>query len=198
MNRFPKAYFLSIFILLGVFAAVAVIRSSQEQPSSSRARGVEATPSPRPPRTAPRRPVAQPEAQARVASDPAASGPSGSLPGVTAASTVAPAANKPTRVEQLRMTVLQDAVRRNWVTVNEQGAPCPPQQVRILYSLPGDLSSYDKGAYFEPLGPAPTESSKEINGLLICEGYSHLYRGFEAFYRPERDQWDVFPFPVIE
>ncbi len=198
MNRFPKAYVLSIFILLGAFAVVVLIRSGQEeQPQQSRAQVVEATPTPRPPRTAPRKPVAQPE-RALPTSELAAIGSSGSQPGVTPASTEVASANKPTKVEQLRMTVLQDAVRRNWVTVNEQGAPCPPQQVRILYGLPGDLSRYDKGAYFEPLGPEPTESSKEINGLLICEGYSHLYRGFEAFYRPERDQWDVFPFPVIE
>jgi hypothetical protein len=115
-----------------------------------------------------------------------------------ASSQLAGAGAAPTRVEQLRMAVLQQAVRKDWVSVSEEGAPCPPQQLRILYGAPSDLARYTKGAYFEPLGPEPSNSTDEINGLLICEGYTHLYRGFEAFYRADRDQWDVFPFPVIE
>ncbi len=115
-----------------------------------------------------------------------------------ASSQLAGAVGTPTRVEQLRMTVLQQAVRKDWVSVSEEGAPCPPQQLRILYGAPSDLARYTKGAYFEPLGPEPSNSTEEINGLLICEGYTHLYRGFEAFFRADRGQWDVFPFPVIE
>jgi hypothetical protein len=37
-----------------------------------------------------------------------------------------------------------------------------------------------------------------VNGLLLCEGSTFLYRGFEAYYRADRGQWEVFPFPVIE
>ncbi len=66
-----------------------------------------------------------------------------------------------------------------------------------MYDAP-DLSGYDKGAYFEPLGPAPSDASEEINGLLLCEGSSFLYLGFEAYFRPNRGQWDVYPFPEAE
>lgn len=158
------------------------------------------------PRALPRKPVpVATEAQSHAAAtEPATQHAAEDQADPAIAGDVAPASSQvnpsgqPTRVEQLRMTVLQEAVRRDWVSVNEHGAPCPPQQLRILYGAPADLARYTKGAYFEPLGPEPSNSSQEINGLLICEGYTHLYRGFEAFYRPDRDQWDVFPFPVIE
>ncbi|MCC6901716.1 MAG: hypothetical protein IT377_22285 [Polyangiaceae bacterium] len=104
----------------------------------------------------------------------------------------------PTRVEQLATTVLAAAVRHDWMVIDEQETPCPPQQIRIVYDAPSDLGGYTKGAYFEPLGPGPTESATEVNGLMLCEGSSFLYRGFEAYYRADRGQWDVFPFPVIE
>ncbi|MBX3129044.1 MAG: hypothetical protein KF718_20175 [Polyangiaceae bacterium] len=109
-----------------------------------------------------------------------------------------PHAPTPPRVEQLRMAVLQHAVRHDWVTIDDRDTPCPPERIRIVYEAPSNIADYDRGAYFEPLGPAPTESSEEINGLLVCDGYTFLYRGFEAYFRPERGQWEVFPFPVIE
>lgn len=96
------------------------------------------------------------------------------------------------------MAVLQHAVRHDWVTIDDRDTPCPPERIRIVYEPPSNIAEYDRGAYFEPLGPAPTESSEEINGLLVCDGYTFLYRGFEAYFRPERGQWEVFPFPVIE
>ena len=102
------------------------------------------------------------------------------------------------RVEQLHIAVLKDAVRADWVFIDERGTPCPPEKIRIVYDAPADLRSYEKGAYFEPLGPTPGESANEVNGLLLCEGHTFLYRGFEAYFRPDRGQWEVFPFPVIE
>lgn len=104
----------------------------------------------------------------------------------------------PTRVEQLATTVLAAAVRHDWMVTDEHETPCPPQQIRIVYDAPSDLGGYTKGAYFEPLGPGPGESDTEVNGLMLCEGSTFLYRGFEAYYRADRGQWDVFPFPVIE
>lgn len=102
------------------------------------------------------------------------------------------------RARALETTVLQAAVRHDWVVVDEQDTPCPPQKVRIVYDAPGDLGGYQKGAYFEPLGPGPGDSDVEVNGLLLCEGSTFLYRGFEAYWRADRGQWEVFPFPVIE
>ncbi|MBK8998776.1 MAG: hypothetical protein IPM35_23890 [Myxococcales bacterium] len=102
------------------------------------------------------------------------------------------------RVRALETTVLQAAVRHDWVVVDEQDTPCPPQKVRVVFDAPGDLGGYQKGAYFEPLGPGPGDSDVEVNGLLLCEGSTFLYRGFEAYWRADRGVWEVFPFPVIE
>lgn len=114
--------------------------------------------------------------------------------------TASPASAQPAsaRARALETTVLQAAVRHDWVVVDEQDTPCPPQKVRIVFDAPGDLGGYQKGAYFEPLGPGPGDSDVEVNGLLLCEGSTFLYRGFEAYWRADRGQWEVFPFPVIE
>lgn len=100
-------------------------------------------------------------------------------------------------MEQLHTTVLQQAVRDNWLSTDERGTPCPPDRVRIVYDAP-DVAGYTKGAYFEPLGPTPKEENEEVNGLLLCEGSTYLYLGFEAYYRSDRRQWDVYPFPSVE
>lgn len=105
---------------------------------------------------------------------------------------------EPGRVEQLHTSVLQAAVRGDWMTIDERGTPCPPNRVRIVYDAPEEIAKYTKGAYFEPLGPRPSDHSQEVNGLLLCEGSSFLYLGFEAYYRADRRQWDVFPFPEVE
>jgi hypothetical protein len=111
---------------------------------------------------------------------------------------VASDGNPTSRVEQLHTTVLQRAVRDNWLSTDERGTPCPPDRVRIVYDAPNELGGYTKGAYFEPLGPRPKEENQEVNGLLLCEGSTYLYLGFEAYYRSDRRQWDVYPFPAVE
>lgn len=145
------------------------------------------------------RPRSSPRARRVRPRGPAERSSASSAPGAASSGPVGAAATRPsTRVEQLATQVLSEAVRRDWMTIDERGTPCPPERVRIVYDAPSDLEQYEKGAYFEPLGPAPSESSDEVNGLLLCDGHTHLYRGFEAYWRADRGQWDVFPFPVIE
>jgi hypothetical protein len=162
-------------------------RSAQQQDQAPEQ--VEEERAARAPRTRPRRP--------RPLADDAAA-----LPTSPAEPTAAPIASVPrkpvTRVEELQLRVMQEAVRHDWVTLDDHDNPCPPDKIRIVYDVPADLKGYTKGAYFEPLGPAPGESTDEVNGLLLCEGSTFLYRGFEAYWRADRGQWDVFPFPVIE
>jgi hypothetical protein len=120
----------------------------------------------------------------------------GAPPTTTAAAAAAPAGGP--RVQRLHDNVLKEALRANWVTIDDSETPCPPDKIRIVYTPPSDIKQYKKGAYFQPLGPSPGESTVEVNGLLICEGYTFLYRGFEAYYRADSGRWDIFPFPVIE
>ena len=131
-----------------------------------------------------------------MASVSPAAGSAATAPPLAPHSLVRTAAPAP-RVAQLQLSVLSEAQKYGWVYTDDQGTPCPAQRVRVLWSAP-DLSDYDRGAYFEPLGPAPSEASDSINGLLLCEGHNFLYRGFEAYYDEERGQWTVYPFPVIE
>ncbi len=120
-------------------------------------------------------------------------------PGSTSTSVArTPATGASPRVERLHANVLREAVRANWVSIDDSGTPCPPDRVRIVYTPPSNLGQYKKGAYFKPLGPAPGESTDEVNGLLVCDGYTFLYRGFEAYFRADSGRWDIFPFPVIE
>ena len=109
-----------------------------------------------------------------------------------------PSATLPERVADLHDNVRRAAIRHDWVTVDDHDTPCPPESIRIVYAAPGNLKQYTKGAYFDPLGPEPGESTDEVNGLLLCEGSMFLYRGFEAYWRADEGRWDVFPFPVIE
>ena len=158
----------------------------REQPSSAR-RATDERP-PRAPRTRPRLPTPA----ARATHDPVDTAAAAPI------TTAAASARQPSRASELQIRVMQEAVRHDWVTLDEHDNPCPPERIRVVYDAPGDLQAYTKGAYFEPLGPAPGDATDEVNGLLLCEGSSFLYRGFEAYWRADRGQWDVFPFPVIE
>src|SRR5262245_12662041 len=152
-----------MFVALGVAVAAAILYwLLQREPAASRA-----APSSEP------RPLASRPVHVRRAArrPPASSAPLAPIPSD---------ARPTSRVEQLHTTVLQRAVRDKWLTTDESGTPCPPDRVRILYDAPDNLDTYAKGAYFEPLGPRPKEENAEVNGLLLCEGSSFLYLGFEA------------------
>lgn len=151
------------------------------------------TPRPRPRRAPPARDGA-PASTLLDSGDQAAD--TSGVSGAASAPTATDAATG--RVAQLTLSVMREAVLHDWVITDERGSPCAPQNIRIVYDVPSDLKKYTKGAYFEPLGPAPTENSTEINGLLLCEGSSFQYLGFEGYWRAERGQWEVFPFPVVE
>ncbi len=193
---------LAALLLLGSVIAIWSLnqpdpKRSGKQAARDRAGAVEGVEEPEPEPDDPRDPDEREPFDAALdpppapAAEPAAAGPT---PPTAASPTAAPS----TRVGQLHDLVLREAVQKDWITMDEGGTPCPRDRVRIVYDVPGNLRQYVKGAYFEPLGPAPEESSNEVNGLLICEGSTFLYRGFEAYWRPDSGRWDVFPFPVIE
>ena len=88
-------------------------------------------------------------------------------------------------------SIVQNYMERRWSPSELSGG----KFCEIVYTI---LDGYAKGAYFEPLGPRPKEENAEVNGLLLCEGSTYLYLGFEAYYRSDRRQWDVYPFPSVE
>ena len=130
----------SLFFLL---RAPKPTRAAAQKPAATQAR----TEPPRRPRTdRPRRPA--PAVQPAAVTQPARSAQSA-------------------RARQLETTVLQAAVRHDWVVVDDRETPCPPQDVRIVYDAPADLGGYQQGAYFEPLGPGQGDSDVEVNGLML-------------------------------
>lgn len=184
---------------LGLLAPVTSTSKSTNATATSRAESTSATASSRSPLRGPRKAARRALRHDTAVAPAAVSTLDNDVPshGNTVPAMAATPAT-PSRVAQLHTAVMQQAVRRDWITVDDDGSACPPQRLKILFAAPTDLSSYDRGAYFEPLGPEPDDSSIEVNGVLICDGYSFMYRGFEAYYRADRDQWDVYPFPVIE
>src|SRR6266851_2148889 len=57
---------------------------------------------------------------------------------------------------------------------------CPFDRLRVLWSAP--QGSYDVGGYLAPLGPAPTAAATAVNGVVVCDGSTFEYIGFEAFW----------------
>lgn len=183
-------------VLIGV--AYLLLRESPQAPEA-RSAPPDAAAASRPAESIRR---AEPAIRRAAAREPTSQADTTALPTRPAAATAqVPVVTTPTvapRTAQLNLQVMQEAQKHGWVYTDEAETPCPPQRVRIVWNVPTDLSSYDRGAYFEPLGPAPSETSTSVNGLLLCEGHNFLYRGFEAFYDADRGQWRVYPFPVIE
>lgn len=188
--------------LLGLAAVVAALvlvlgrKAPVTTPAPARPEARESLASTERPRRAPRakpRPPARETREASVVAQPEPA-PQPAPPAAAPAGAQSPSP----RARDLATTVLQAAVRHDWMVIDEHDTPCPPDRIRVVYDAPSDLGGYQRGAYFEPLGPSPGDSDVEVNGLLLCEGSTFLYRGFEAYFRADRGQWEVFPFPVIE
>lgn len=70
---------------------------------------------------------------------------------------------------------------------------CSPQQMRVEWAAPQDTYSY--GAHIEPLGPAPGPNTSKVNGIVVCEGSTYAYMGFEALRIGAG--WEILPIPDI-
>ncbi|HMC43157.1 MAG TPA: hypothetical protein VKI20_09120, partial [Acidimicrobiales bacterium] len=57
---------------------------------------------------------------------------------------------------------------------------CPSSRLRVSWSPP--VGTYRVGAYVDPLGPPPTLDTRRVNGVVLCEGSTFSYVGFEASY----------------
>jgi hypothetical protein len=77
---------------------------------------------------------------------------------------------------------------------DDAGRYCDPQQLRVIWTKPS--GTYLTGAFIEPLGPPPDSDTTKVNGIVVCEGSSYTYMGFEAL-RSDLG-WEVIPIPVID
>ncbi len=71
---------------------------------------------------------------------------------------------------------------------------CPSDRLRVVWAKPD--KAYQYGAFIEPLGPEPVAETTSVNGIVICEGSSYAYMGFEAI-RTTTGAWEVLPVPDI-
>ena len=71
---------------------------------------------------------------------------------------------------------------------------CPADRLEISWTEPGP--EYVQGAFVTPLGPAPTDETTEVNGIVLCRGSAFAFMGFEARY--EAGRWDVVAVPYVD
>jgi hypothetical protein len=69
---------------------------------------------------------------------------------------------------------------------------CPASRLRVSWSPPD--GRYIHGAYVSPLGPTPDDTTRRVNGVVLCEGSTYSYLGFEASWDGTR--WLVNDVPV--
>ena len=70
---------------------------------------------------------------------------------------------------------------------------CPASRLEVSWQRPGP--GYVVGGHVEPLGPAPTDATRRVNGIVVCSGSRYAYLGFEAAY--EVGRWWVTPVPSL-
>jgi hypothetical protein len=67
------------------------------------------------------------------------------------------------------------------------GGGCAADQLVVSFDDPG--SGWRSGGHISPLGPAPSEMTTQVNGVVLCTGSHHAYVGFDAVRTGQA--WDV-------
>src|SRR5437763_11477090 len=68
---------------------------------------------------------------------------------------------------------------------------CPPYRLEVSWTPPE--GQYTIGGYLSPLGPPPTDSTTQVNGVVLCRDSHYAYLGFEASW--DGSQWALVPVP---
>lgn len=79
------------------------------------------------------------------------------------------------------------------VPIDALGAECARADLTVSWDEPDP--SFEVGAHVTPLGPAPTEATTSVNGIVLCHGFDYGYMGFEAEWSV--DHWDVVAVPFV-
>ena len=74
------------------------------------------------------------------------------------------------------------------------GGTCPADSLELSFDDPGP--GWASGAFVSPLGPAPSEWSTTVNGIVRCAGSHHAYLGFIALRSTAG--WDVELVPDVD
>jgi hypothetical protein len=68
---------------------------------------------------------------------------------------------------------------------------CAGSRLRVSWAAP--VGTYRFGAYVDPLGPPPSLDTRRVNGVVLCQGSSYAYVGFEASWNGTRWQLNAVP-----
>jgi hypothetical protein len=75
----------------------------------------------------------------------------------------------------------------------DEDVSCPRKRLEVSWTKPG--KGYSEGAYVDPLGPAPTMTTRSVNGVVLCRNSSFAYMGFEAYIHD--GEWVVHATPSL-
>ena len=73
---------------------------------------------------------------------------------------------------------------------NEDGDTCSGDHMNVSWSEPAPS---EEGSYLSPVGPAPDEDTRSVNGVIRCDGNPDEYVGFSARYDGHRWSADLTP-----
>jgi hypothetical protein len=71
---------------------------------------------------------------------------------------------------------------------------CRTDRLRVRWVAPLE-GEFTVGGHVSPVGPAPAPETEQVNGLVVCEGESYAYMGFEA--RWDGAAWGVAAIPSL-
>lgn len=111
-------------------------------------------------------------------------------PGASGAAPVSAPADARDLVEQQALALVEGAN----AVVNEDGTACPPSDLVVSWVEP-DVTRYVVGGHLTPVGPAPSEGTDSVAGVVLCQTSHHSYAGFDAWQ--EEDGWRVVLVPSL-
>ena len=80
------------------------------------------------------------------------------------------------------------------VSEEQHDIACPVDRLEVSWEEP---VGYEQGALVEPVGPAPTPDTREVNGVVVCEGSTFAFMGFQAKHE-DGFGWRVTAVPFYE
>lgn len=75
-----------------------------------------------------------------------------------------------------------------------RGGTCPEDRLDVSWDDP--TGEFHRGAHVTPVGPAPDEDTRRVNGVVRCRRSEFAYAGFTARYVD--GQWDINLVPTFD
>lgn len=105
------------------------------------------------------------------------------------------------RVQQLEQAAIALAVRLRAIpmrdgAVADPGRYCPSSRLAVSWTSPA--GEFRHGAYIAPLGPRPGPATRAVTGVVVCQGSTYAYMGFDAYWTAGGWRVTDVPAPIDE